>query len=114
MNSTDWEAAAIFFAEWLLSLRHANERRRIHYLERNAPRESHWAGIATRTGGIEELPPTARAVPPLLESLGRYWGPESSLVKLLPQLGKLHEDLTNAAEDRGIGPALSEFTYPLS
>jgi hypothetical protein len=116
MNSIKNTSATVFFAELLLSLRYANLRRGIAYLDRGPRRESYWGGIASRTGGVMRLPRSACGAANLLESLGEYWERqnEPSLRQLLPNLEALRRDLAGIAraDEPGTQP-LTEFVYPL-
>jgi hypothetical protein len=117
MSSTeDRRAADIFFADLLLPLRQANIRRRVNYLDRGPPRQSYWSKVASRTGGMEELP-AACDVRTLLDMLGSYWvrRNEATLLQLLPHLEALHQQLTGAAaKNPQPEPPLTEFMYPLA
>lgn len=114
MNPTEKKAAELLFAEWLLPLRNANARRRIHYLDGEARRGSYWSAIASRTGGMERLPACDAAA--LLSMLEQYWteGKESDLLKLLPALQGLQRELTGGAQEaEQAEEQLTEFVYPL-
>jgi hypothetical protein len=116
MSSTENQSAAIFFADLLLPLRHANLRRGVAYLDRGPRRESYWGEVASRTGGIERLSASACDAAALLGSLGNYWvrRNEPSMLQLLPYLEALRQELTGAARaDHQATQQLEEFNYPL-
>jgi hypothetical protein len=117
MSSTDPRAAAVFHAELLLPLQRANLRKGVSYLEHGKLRASYWRGIASRTGGIEQLP-DACDVRVLLDRLRAHWVQQNqpALLVLLPHLEKLHQELTVVAAGEGrddTDPPLAEFVYPL-
>jgi hypothetical protein len=116
MSSIENTFAAIFFAELLLPLRHANLRSNIAYLDRGRKRESYWSGIATRTGGIERLSSTGCNAAVLLGLLGSYWerSNERNLLQLLPHLERLRQELGSVASMSDQAEQLTEFIYPLS
>ena len=117
MSSTDPQAAAVFHADLLLPLQRANLRKGVSYLDRGPPRASYWRAIASRTGGVEQLP-DACDVSVLLERLRDYWvrQNEPALLVLLPHLEKLHQELTGGAgrtEQGAVDAPLTEFVYPM-
>ena len=113
---TDDTRAEAMFADWLLPLGYANRRRGIAYLERGPRRQSYWAPVISRTGGLERLSGAGCEPAAMLASLGDYWKRtnEPSLPKLLPSLEELRQQLAGATptknpEEQG----LTEFVYPL-
>ena len=117
MSSTDPQAAAVFHAELLLPLQRANLRKGVSYLEHGQPRASYWRDIASRTGGIEQLPDTCD-VHVLLDRLRAYWVQQNqaTLLVLIPHLEKLQQDLKGVAAGGGQRDAdatLTEFVYPM-
>ena len=118
MSSTDdLQAAAVFHAELLLPLQRANLRKGVRYLERGKPGASYWREVASRTGGVEELPGECD-VGVLLGRLREYWvrRDEASLLVLLPYLERLQRELTAGGVDAGKGggeEGVTEFVYPM-
>lgn len=113
MNSTE-NKAAIFFADVLLPLRYANLRRGVAYLDRGPQRTSYWSDVASRTGGMQRLPEFSSDFS-MLGLLGKYWEQrnEGDLLRLLPLLGRLRQDvIATPTSDRDAQP-LTEFIYPL-
>ena len=116
MNSTNGRAAAIFFADLLLPLRHANLRHGTAYLDRGQRRQSYWSDVASRTGGIERLSSAACDGEALLGSISSYWARrnEQSLLRLVPHLAALRVDLVSAAPmEEHAAERLTEFIYPI-
>jgi hypothetical protein len=114
MNSTEGPAA-IFFAELLLPLHHANSRRGVVYLDRGQRRQSYWSAVQSRTGGLERLPGSACDAPALLVLLGNYWKARNAvnLPQLLPHLNALHQNLIGVERADEQDGRLTEFVYPL-
>jgi hypothetical protein len=116
MNPTENRSAAVFFAEMLLPLRHANVRRGAAYLDRGPRRQGYWGDVASRTGGMERLSGAACDPTALLGQLGNYWTQrnEPDLLQLLPYLERLREELVNTARaDDQTGEPVTDFVYPL-
>jgi hypothetical protein len=116
VSRIDSEAAAVFFAEYLLPLRMANVRARLNYLDQEGGRASYWAPIATRTGGSARVDPARTDVAALLDSLGDYWRQqgETRLPKLLPELVELHRRLAEAATQRNeTSEPVIDYMYPM-
>ena len=113
---TENTRAAALFADLLLPLAHANRRRSIAYLDREARRQSYWSDVVSRTGGMERVAPSACDAGSILASLSDYWArtKEPSLPKLLPQLEELRQELagTKPSKDQQ-EPPFSDFVYPL-
>jgi hypothetical protein len=115
MSSTENTSAAIFYAELLLPLRHANLRRGVAYLDRGDRRQSYWGEVASRTGGMELLSKSGCDALALLGLLGSYWAlrNDQSLMRLLPHLGALRRELAGDASINDQAEQLTEFVYPL-
>lgn len=119
MSRTKSDAAGLFYADWLLPLRHANLRRQVQYFARNfqSGRESYWERPTSRTGGIEALSPSTQSATALLERLGDYWcsRDEGMLTLLLPELAALRANIlrSGAATDEAVA-RVPDFIYPMS
>jgi hypothetical protein len=116
MSSTENRSAAVFFAEMLLPLRHANARRGVAYLDRGRRRQGYWSDVASRTGGMERLSGAACDPTALLGQLGSYWTQrnEPDLLQVLPHLERLREELVGTAQgDDQIRQPVTDFVYPL-
>jgi hypothetical protein len=115
MSPIEDTAAAVFFADLLLPLHHANARRAIAYLKRGREGHSHWGEVVSRTGGIERLPADCDAAL-MLNLLARYWRRrnETPLLQLIPHLAALQRKLSGAPHSQENADApLTEFVYPL-
>lgn len=116
MSSTDDQAAAGFFAEYLLPLKRANERRGVHYFTTGADKakDSYWEPIASRNGGIRSLDAVACDGAALIKQLGDYWTErnQAQLTRLLPALETLRQGASKPAGDDQQA-VLTDFIYPL-
>jgi len=114
MNSTE-NKAAIFFANVLLPLRYANLRKGATYLDRGRHRTSYWSDIASRTGGMQQLSDSSADFSSVLGLLGKYWEQrnEGYLLRLLPLLAIIRQDLVATPASHHDAKPLTEFVYPL-
>lgn len=118
MSLTDEVSSDLYFADLLLSLKHAKLRRDEHFFAAGETQgaESYWEDVTTRTGGVGRVPVMARDGAAMLELLGRYWDArgEAHLTRLLPGLEALRRQLTSAApEAKEQATRLTDFVYPL-
>jgi len=117
MSPTDELSADLYFADLLLSLKHAMQRRGEHFFAGGSDTEAqtYWEEVATRTGGVGRLPVVGRDGAALLVLLGHYWRArgEAHLSKLLPGLEALRQQLAAAPEAQEQTPRLTDFVYPM-
>ncbi|HTW72088.1 MAG TPA: hypothetical protein VME47_19545 [Acetobacteraceae bacterium] len=118
MNPTDEISPDLFFADMLLSLKHAMARRGEHFFPArgDAAAESHWEPVATRTGGVGRLPVTGRDADSLLDALAVYWqtNGEAKLTQLQSGLKALRRQArAGGPADPGKAAQVSDFVYPL-
>ncbi len=124
MNRTETDAtdaAAVFYAEFLLPLRMANRRARLNYLDqqggKTAGQPSYWAAIATRNGGDERVEAGQTDVAAMLDKLGAHWQQqgEDRLLQLLPYLAEMARGMNGRnAPIASIDETLPDFIYPMA
>ncbi len=118
MNPTDDHAPEAFFADVLLALKRARQRRDRHYfpLGADAASDSYWEPATSRTGGVQRHAMAAGDGGALLAALAEHWLAvgEDELASLQPELEVLRSRLQEAAplaRDRPSAPSYS--AYPL-
>jgi hypothetical protein len=119
MSLIDGGTPEAFFANLLQPLKRHNASRRAQYFAREPDQtaETYWQEIATRTGGLGNVPADSDPAG-LLDQLAEYWraGGDPALPRLLPYLKQLREALAAeaaAAPADGKDPELSDSVYPL-
>ena len=116
MPPTDDVSPETVFANLLLPLKRANQRRSATYFslgpDRNA--ETYWGGVVSRTGGVTQV--KFDETTDALHSLEAYWSSrgENLLSKTLPELRALQETiLAVKTSTRDAEQSVPEFVYPL-
>jgi hypothetical protein len=117
MSSID-AAADKFFAEMLLSLRQAMQRRGASFYPAgpDAAASSYWEPVAARGTGVAELAPGAEDGSAMVRALGAYWEAEGErmLPRLIPGLEALRGTaMAPDAGDKDEATKITEFVYPL-
>lgn len=119
MSLIDGATPEAFFANLLLPLKRHNASRGVPYFAREPDQatQSYWQGIATRTGGLGNVPANCDPAG-LLNQLAEYWrtSGDPALPRLLPYLKQLREALAAeaaAAPAGGKDAEVSDSVYPL-
>ena len=119
MSLIDGGTPEAFFANLLLPLKRHNTARGVRHFARapDAAQETYWQEIATRTGGIGNVPANCDPAT-LLDQLAEHWraSGDPALPRLLPYLKQLREALAAEAAAASTGDKdadLSDSVYPL-
>ena len=119
MSLIDGGTPEAFFANLLLPLKRHNVSRSVRYFAREPDQaaESYWQEIATRSGGLGNVPANCDPAG-LLDQLAEHWcaSGDPALPRLLPYLKQLREALATeaaAAPAGGKDAELSDSVYPL-
>jgi hypothetical protein len=119
MSLIDGGTPEAFLANLLLPLKRHNAARAVRYFAREpeAAQETYWQEIATRTGGLGNVPANCDPAA-LLDQLADYWRAtgDPALPRLLPYLKQLRDAITAEAAGppaAGKEAELSDSVYPL-
>jgi hypothetical protein len=116
MSSTD--KAGAFYADYLLPLKHANQRRDLHYFTRgpDAAASSYWEKPFARGNGLRRLGPGEQDGAALLRQLGDYWveQKQAPLKRMLLALEEVRQATVEPANEADAQQSkLTDFIYPL-